>query len=206
MIIGAVLFGHMAAQCAPRVAAGTLAAIAGHESGFNPLAIHDNTTGRTLSPVSPAAAIAAAGRLITVGHSIDLGLMQINSGNLDRLGLTVSTAFNACASLHAAGRLLVSDYQAGGSAASDQAALQVALSRYNTGSTTRGFSNGYVSQVVAMAKQVVPEIDPSVPVAAGRPVAAAKRPAKSGWDVFTPSSPGLPVMASPNQKLPRAPT
>jgi Transglycosylase SLT domain. len=184
MILAAALVGHLAASCAPSVAPGTLASIAGTESGFNTLAIHDNTTGRDITAVSRLAAIAAARGLISAGHSVDLGLMQINSANLSRLGLTVRTAFNACASLGAAGRLLVMDYRPGRSG-DEQSALQVAFSRYNTGNDIHGFQNGYVQRVVATARRVVPEINPAAPVVAPRSAPAAPAPK---WRVFTPDA------------------
>ncbi len=110
MILATALVVRLAASCAPSVAPGTLASIAGTESGFNTLAIHDDTTGLDLPSASRQSAVVAARALIASGHSVDLGLMQINSANLARLGLTVRTAFDACASLGAAGRLLVTDY------------------------------------------------------------------------------------------------
>ena len=202
MLLSAAFIGMLAARCAPGIAAGTLAAIAGTESGFNPLAIHDNTTGLAMTPVSRIAAISTARRLIAAGHSVDLGLMQINSANLTRFGLTVRSAFTPCASLGAAGRLLALDYQQPTSPGADQAALQVAFSRYNTGSPRRGFQNGYVQRVVATARRVVPEIDPAAPVVtppsphsppqgrvfgSGSAVAdhpAAPAPTAPAWNIF----------------------
>jgi len=186
MILAAALVVHLAASCAPSVAPGTLASIAGIESGFNTLAIHDNTTGLDLPSASHQSAVLAARALIAAGHSVDLGLMQINSANLARLGLTVRTAFNACASLGAAGRLLVMDYRPGRSH-DDQAALQAAFSRYNTGSPVYGFQNGYVQRVVATARHVVPEINPAAPVLAPRSPPSKPPPAPAPkWRVFGP--------------------
>lgn len=61
----------------------------------------------------------------------DYGLMQINSANFSWLGLTPETALDPCQSLRAARDLLQS------------------YSRYNTGSPTAGFANGYVQNVLA---------------------------------------------------------
>jgi type IV secretion system protein VirB1 len=187
--------GHLAASCAPAVAPGTLASIAGTESGFNTLAIHDNTTGRDLAAASRQAAIATARSLIAAGHSVDLGLMQINSANLSRLGLTVRTAFDACASLGAAGRLLVMDYRPGRSR-DDQSALQAAFSRYNTGNDIHGFQNGYVQRVVATARHVVPEINPAAPVAPPKSTPPAPPPK---WSVL--GSPTTSSSAAPSWHL-----
>ncbi len=200
MLLTATFVGMLAARCAPDIAAGTLAAIAGTESGFNPLAIHDNTTGLAMTPASRIAAISTARRLIEAGHSVDLGLMQINSANLTRFGLTPDRAFNACAALGAAGRLLMMDYQPATSRRADQAALQVAFSRYNTGSPVRGFQNGYVQRVVATARRVIPEIDPAAPVVMPPDAAASSHQSHPHWQVFSPS--GTSHTRSPAQAGP----
>ena len=102
----------------------------------------------------------------------DLGLGQINSANLSRLGLSIEAAFDPCRNLTAAAQILSEGYaKARPRHADDQAALRAALSLYNTGDETRGLRNGYVAKVLGPA--------PSVPV---RPAteASAVRP----WDVF----------------------
>jgi type IV secretion system protein VirB1 len=115
-------------QCAPSVDPHMLVAIGQHESGLDPLTIHDNTTGQELRGAGVAA---AASQLIAAGHSVDLGMMQINSRNLALLGLSVADAFAACRSIEAAARLLA------------------LFSRYNTGSPQRGIANGYAMKVMA---------------------------------------------------------
>lgn len=192
MLIAPALFLALANRCAPEVAPGTLAAIAGAESGFNTLAIHDNTTRQSMAALDTPGAVATATALIAAGHSVDLGLMQIDSANLGRLGLTVATAFDACSSVRAAGTVLSGDYQPDG--AGRQAALLAALSRYNTGTAWLGFQNGYVGRVVAAAKYVVPEIDPTDSVA---PATSPAAPGAPSWQAFNSSS--APPPASPSQ-------
>ena len=187
-------FLALANRCASEVAPTTLAAVAGAESGFNTLALHDNTTRQSMRPSDVRSAIAVARRLIADRHSVDLGIMQIDSANLARLGLTIATAFDACASVRAAGKLLAQDYQLP-AGQGRQAALLAALSRYNTGSAWQGFQSGYVSRVVSTAKYLVPAIDPADSVAAsGASVAKSGHPATPSnssaplrtpaWDVF----------------------
>jgi len=115
-------------QCAPSVDPHMIVAIGQHESGLDPLTIHDNTTGLVLHG---AGAAGAAPQLIAAGHSVDLGLMQVNSMNLGLLGLSVSDAFTACRSVEAAAKLLA------------------LFSRYNTGSPQHGIANGYAAKVLA---------------------------------------------------------
>ncbi len=118
------------------------------ESGRDPLVIGVNGPGGgDLHPVSIADAVEKARALITAGRSIDLGISQINNANLASHGLTVETAFDACANLHAGAEHLAADYAA---------AWRAAHSRYNTGTLDRGM--GYASKVErVMAKQQVPQ-------------------------------------------------
>jgi len=105
----------------------TLAAVVQHESGGHPLAVHDNATGVSYRPRGEDEAVALTRGLIAQGHSVDLGLGQINSGNLAWLGQSVETIFEPCANLAATQRVLLAAWrQAGGS-------LPGALSIYNTG-------------------------------------------------------------------------
>lgn len=142
----------LAAVCAPDVAPSTLLAIARVESALDPLAIGVNGPGRRPERArSLAEAVRSAETLLARGASLDLGLTQINSRNLARLGLSLSDAFEPCASLRAAGDVLAADYRRASPPRDQQARLRVALSLYNTGHPERGFRNGYVSKVAAAA-------------------------------------------------------
>jgi type IV secretion system protein VirB1 len=123
----------LALQCAPAVDPHMILAIGQHESGLDPLTLHDNTTGQSLHGQG---VIAAATQLIAAGHSVDLGLMQVNNHNLDLLGLRLRDTFEACRSIEAAARLLA------------------LFSKYNTGSPTRGIINGYAPRVLAIMDSV----------------------------------------------------
>ncbi len=159
MIVQLALFTQLATTCAPHVAVETLAAVARTESGFDAFAMHDNTTGRTFHPATREEAIALATELIVVDrHSVDLGLMQINSLNFPSLGMTVTDAFDPCRSLAGADRVLVQGYVRPAAGSDQQQALQQTLSRYNTGDPARGVANGYVRRVQASAEVIVPAI------------------------------------------------
>ena len=143
-------FLALAAACAPAAAPSTLLALARVESGLDPLAIGINgTLPHRLRVGSSGEAVAQATALIAGGANVDLGLAQINSANLGRLGLSVADAFDPCRSLEAGATLLASNYQrlVRAVAANDQSALRTALSLYNTGDRSRGFRNGYVARV-----------------------------------------------------------
>lgn len=120
------------------------------ESGFNRFAIGVNSAEhRSYFPMSQNEAVQIARDLIARGHSIDMGLGQINSSNLEWLGLTVDTVFDSCTNLSASERVLRDGYDRARAQGSDpETALHQALSAYNTGTFTRGFSNGYVARVM----------------------------------------------------------
>lgn len=76
--------------------------------------------------------------------------MQINSANFSRLGLTPETVFDPCTNLRAGARVLADNYGRAREAG-HATPLQAAISEYNTGSRSRGLSNGYVGRVFAAA-------------------------------------------------------
>ncbi|MHB1669039.1 lytic transglycosylase domain-containing protein [Thiomonas sp.] len=139
-------------QCVPKVATVTMAAIVQQESGGNPLAIHDNTSGQSYRPRGLVEAVTIARQLIASGHSVDLGLAQINSKNLPALSVTPESVFDPCTNLRAAQTILLSGWrQSGGD-------LRGALSVYNTGKASGPVGANYGAGVYAKAGVVVPAI------------------------------------------------
>ncbi len=169
------------AKCAPQVAPATMLALIAHESGGDPYAIGINSQNASaVYPPNASEATAAAKRLLKADRSADFGLGQINSANLKRLGLTAETVFDPCKNVAAAAELLTEAYvKWRPQVQSDQAALNRALSTYNTGSPVDGQVNGYVAAV--RHQYTVPTIEP----AASRPVVlhATRRNAPK-WDVY----------------------
>jgi type IV secretion system protein VirB1 len=138
------------ARCAPHVGRVTMSAIVQVESGGDPLAISDNTTTQSYHPRDRATAEALAEELVGAGHSVDLGIAQINQANIARLGLTPSTVFDPCANLGAASAILAQDYAiAKRRFGPGQVALRHALGMYNAGSLDAGAS--YVRRVMLAA-------------------------------------------------------
>jgi type IV secretion system protein VirB1 len=170
---------QLAAESAPSVNVGTLLAFAWFESKLRPWAIHDNTTRLSEFPISRAEAVARASTLLSLNHNLDLGLCQVNSANLARTGLTVTTAFDPGRSMQASAAILVPAYQRclHGNDRADrieqQAALRCAASIYNTGREQAGILNGYQSGVWRAAEQIVPAIQFS---AAGNPPSPPAKP------------------------------
>lgn len=134
-------------QCASDFDPSVLRSVARIESNFDPLALRNNTKHISIAPTSVAASTEQAKRWISRGYSVDIGLMQINSRNLSALGMTIDDALDPCRSLEAGARILSAAYARGATVADRQAALLIALSRYNTGHALAGLANGYVGQV-----------------------------------------------------------
>ena len=146
MLKTAAIFA-LAAQCAPEVAPSTLHAVVMTESGGNPFAIGINGGSQLKrQPRTAAEAVSTAKALLARGANIDMGLGQINSANMRWLNLTVEDVFDPCKNLKAAGQVLSSNYRSAVASGKRQP-LGAALSAYNTGSMTKGYSNGYVAKV-----------------------------------------------------------
>lgn len=147
---------ELIAMCAPDVAPQTVQEIIRVESSGNPLALNVNRLpGQKKAPTPPRVATAeqaarVALEYIDAGHTVDMGLMQVNSANLSWLGIELNelpTIFNPCANISAGAAILSDSYErAAREFGTGQAALQAALSAYNTGNFSNGFSNGYVAR------------------------------------------------------------
>lgn len=128
----------LAARWGAPVAPRQILAQARVESALDPLAIHDDVTGRVYHPANLAQALRIATRCEMDGHDIDVGLLQVNSGNFPWLHLSLAAAFDPVQSIRAGIRVLTT------------------LSKYNTGSPTRGLANGYVQRVVSRERTASP--------------------------------------------------
>jgi type IV secretion system protein VirB1 len=160
----AVVLG-LAGACQSAVDPGTIAKIAQHESGREPYAIHDNTTRRSYFPETKPDAHRLAEELLAAGHSVDVGLSQINAANFSWLGLSLATALDPCTNIHAS------------------AAVLVGYSRYNTGSPTRGIANGYATAIQAVR---IADITPAPANAVATEIPGVPRAecAAPAWDTW----------------------
>ncbi|MEP6866889.1 MAG: lytic transglycosylase domain-containing protein [Novosphingobium sp.] len=155
LTLGAVM--ALSQQCAPGIALEAIVPQVHVESHFNELAIGVNN-GPKVHARSLAEAVMLATHYIQAGYSVDLGLAQINSKNLRRLGLTVEQTFDACASLRAASVVLAENYSQVSTSRAGVDAINATWSLYNSGSTTRGIRNGYVGKVWTTAADLIPQM------------------------------------------------
>jgi type IV secretion system protein VirB1 len=194
-------FAQLLRECAPSVSPQTMTAIVRVESGGNSLALRDNTLGRAFAPETTTEGIAWANQLLAMGHSLDIGLSQINSANLPRLGLSVRAVFDPCTNLQAGATILGDDYRnASEHFGAGQYALRRALGAYNSGSLYAG--QDYINQILAAAG-LAPET-PDVPALTGMPGSgqAAAAPAHPKTKHGIPGADATPGPAYTIQRTP----
>lgn len=178
MIYNVPAIVSLAQQCAPEVATEAVVPLVVTESGGNSLQINVNK-GPRVRAESVAEAAAIVRRYMMAGYTVDVGLAQINSANLLRLGATVEQAFEPCTNLWLASSLLQQGYELASRHYTGLDAISATYSFYNTGTLTRGFRNGYVRRVWSAASalgsvQSAP-IRPAAPLqSGGRSVPAVK--------------------------------
>lgn len=155
-------------QCVPSVHPSTMGAIIRTESRGNAYALSDDgpshlpwrvrkTMLRSFNPGSLEEAVRITNGLIRDGHIVGLGLAQVNSRNLAKLGLTVEQALDPCTNLNAGGQILTNFYlRAFRKYGNAEKALIAAISAYNTGNFVAGIENGYVGKVVRAGYTVPP--------------------------------------------------
>jgi type IV secretion system protein VirB1 len=148
MMLHTISLAALMTRCAPNVAPSTMTAIVQVESGGDPLAIGDNTARRSYHPRDRANAEVLARRLIEAGHSLDLGIAQIDNMNFAGFGVNVHMIFDPCTNLNIGSRILWGDYMyAARRYGNRQIALRHAIGMYNTGQLDAG--EAYVRRVIA---------------------------------------------------------
>ena len=214
-------FIHLAQQCAPAVAAQTMAAIVRVESGFNPFAI--GVVGGRLErqPRTKDEAVATAKALHEAGWNFSIGPAQVNRHNLPRMKLSYETAFDWCNSLRAGAQILQECYERARVRGGDeQAALRQAISCYYSGNFSRGFQpdkpggSSYVQRVVANAGDVAvasgaaPAVRSAVmptPAELERSVVRDTPAAPAPMPPSAPTAPSMPHQAASSTPTPLVP-
>lgn len=141
-------------DCIYQVHPSTIEQVIKNESSFKPFAINVNklpghSPPKFKQPRTKEEAIDLANYYLSLGHSVDLGLMQINTSNLKAYGVTIEEMFTPCKNIQVGSKILHESYQRALKINPEPgAALQIALSYYNTGSPHRGFRNGYVKKYI----------------------------------------------------------
>ncbi len=156
-LLGWAALLSLAADCGPVVHPATTAAIIQVESQGNPLAIADNTQRTHYTPQTQAQAVHLANQLYQQGHSLDIGMMQINTQWLQPSHLSLAKLFEPCVNIAVGTGILAAAYRRALHQSDDAAsALTRALSTYNTGSPTAG--RAYVTRVMAAVHHTMPVV------------------------------------------------
>lgn len=138
-------------QCAPEIAPQTVQRIIQVESGGNPLALNVNKLPKEQQPhpTNVDEAVKLTKFWIKLGYSVDAGLMQLNSQHYKRFGITsenMSSLFEPCNNIRYGARILMEAWESTDKAIDKSDRLLQTLSIYNTGDSSKGFQNGYVSR------------------------------------------------------------
>lgn len=153
-------FRALGKACIPQSDRNIVTSIVRVESGFHPYALSVNypesvahkygfASGRIYlkdQPRSANEAVAWAKDLAQSGLSVSVGLLQVNAQYWSG---PISELLDPCQNLKTGWQVFSEKYYAALKTTNDPGrALRMALSAYNTGSTTLGMANGYVSRVL----------------------------------------------------------
>ena len=157
-------------RCTPLAPLITLAAIISAESSGNPNALQIDFPNALLHRWRlPAGTLrlqrrprdaAEAGQWIAYLNdhhiSVDVGLMQVSTDEAIRRHILPTALLDPCTNIRTGWTILQDDYQIEvNQFGPGQAALQHALSRYNTGDTNRGIDNGYLARVMTALNGII---------------------------------------------------
>jgi type IV secretion system protein VirB1 len=156
-------------RCIPEAPLTTLRAIVRAESNGNPNAMQidfpkallrqwhlpNGTLRLKRQPSTPGEALDWLAYLQRYAIFVDLGLMQVSTAEAQRRGLSPESLLEPCTNLRVGWQILEDDYRLETKTyGSWQEALQRAISRYNTGNSTRGIDNGYLARVLAARRSL----------------------------------------------------
>jgi type IV secretion system protein VirB1 len=172
LLAGLIYSTSFLAQCGPSVDPATTRAIIQVESGGDALAIGDNNLKKSFAPRTKGEAVHLAAQLIGQGHSIDLGLMQINSCHLAPMKLSLEDVFDPCRNVRT-GTAILADFYHRYPNEDPGCTLYNALSAYNTGRAWRGAD--YVNKILMAARVNYRVLFVPADDAAAVPVESAKK-------------------------------
>lgn len=120
--------------CAPAVAPQTALAIIKIESDGRPFAIDDDTAHRSYFPQDRQAAVRMASRLLAQGHTLDVGLMQVDSIYFRSDAASLERIFDPCVNVSTGSSILVRAYRWSAQVyGPGKVALYHAFEAYNSG-------------------------------------------------------------------------
>ena len=158
--------------CLPSAPLNTLRAIVQVESSGNPNAMQidfpkallkrwglaEGTLRLKRQPINQREALNWLAYFQSYDLFVDLGLMQVSTSEARRRGISPESLLEPCTNLRVGWQILEDDYRIEKQTyGPGQQALQHAISRYNTGDTQRGITNGYLGRVLAAVRKLPAE-------------------------------------------------
>jgi type IV secretion system protein VirB1 len=172
-------FAELAGRCAPSVAVETILAVAQTESTLHVDSLSLNRpiqAARSVGfnhrrpdllrqPRTRTEAIRWMQWFSARGYTVSVGLMQVNIENARLFQLTPIQLLDPCTNISVGAALLADNYRNGIEHHQEpQQALLDAISMYNSGSATMGYTNGYVDTVLRNAPPSAPRMQPRVSI------------------------------------------
>jgi len=186
----------LAQQCAPTVSPPTMAAILHVESNLNPYAIGVVNGRLVRQPQTMDEAIATAKALEAADWNFSVGIAQINRHNLAQYTLTYEQAFEPCANVRVAAKILEDCFARAKRGTSDeQTALRAALSCYYSGNFTRGFQPDKAGQPSYVQKVLTQAATQAIPVV---PALISGTPNHKAAALGTTTQQDAPVLLKPS--------
>jgi len=158
-------FLQLIKACAPTVDPSTMSAIVSAESRGNQFAIADagllslpwaqrKSMVRSFYFGTVEESVEKAEQLLSIGHTVSLGLAQINDRNLKKYGLSIRDTFDPCKNIATGGKIITEFYaKAVRQFGEGKVALNAALLAYNQGYWHGGDRDGYVKLVYQQANR-----------------------------------------------------
>ena len=140
---------QLSKKCSPQVAPITMVTLVKTESKGNPLALGLNGARLLYQPKNESQAVAWVRYLDQHDYNFDVGLGQVNIKNIRKFKLKPEQLLNPCFNLQVSAYILTQNYISAKKTTNDpQLALGRALSQYNTGNQSSGYSNGYIQRIL----------------------------------------------------------
>ncbi|HCB1657219.1 TPA: lytic transglycosylase domain-containing protein [Citrobacter farmeri] len=183
-------FALLFEQCAPDVSPVTLDAVIQTESAGNPYVVANVDDGTSHKFNSQPEATRFINSLSQQGKRFSAGLMQIYSGNFEKLGLDNNSVFDPCTNIKAGAKILVENFDSA-KEGSEQERLKKSLSTYYSGNETRGFkkepqysNTSYVERVQGKVYKV-PALEPDQQnQSRSATIDEPKKTPDQQWDLF----------------------
>lgn len=187
MVIETALLLSLASQCQSNVPPDVIQRLAITESSLRPFAIAVKGATVLKQPETKEQAIAAIQQLGILGLNHSVGLLQVNSSNFKRTGLTYQTAFNYCDNIRAGSEIFKECYDRASVKFKGQPKDHItnaAASCYYSGNFEYGFKKeeAYNSSYVERFNNAIP--NPNVVEVLKPSPAKEPKPFIQVWDVF----------------------